>query len=61
MNWLAKRIGEPSSWSGLAAIILGSIFGSESEVASPEFGACVVGVISGIVSIIKGEKGGADA
>lgn len=52
-------VREPSTWSGIGVAILGGLFGLRyPEIASPEFGAAVLTVIAGVVSIFRHERKG---
>ena len=50
---------EPSTWAGIGVAIMGAIFGSRvPELASPDFAAAVLVVLSGVVSIFRHERKG---
>jgi hypothetical protein len=54
MNWLLRRLSEPSTWAGLAIVAQGV-----SELAVNSYNTNAWGaVIGGLVSIVVKEKGG---
>jgi ABC-type uncharacterized transport system permease subunit len=55
MQKIIKRIREPSTWAGLAAIAI--LFGIEPEKANTI--AQAVGVVAGAVAVMLPEKAGA--
>jgi hypothetical protein len=51
-----SRASEPSTWSGIAAIILGVLFARDHpELVAPEFVGGVVAVIAGIAGVFLHE------
>jgi hypothetical protein len=52
-----SRVTEPSTWSGLAAVILGALFAKDHpELVAPEFIGGVIAVITGLAGIFMREK-----
>lgn len=51
-----SRIKEPSTWGGLATVVLGGIFAKEApELATPEFVGGLLAVASGLVAVFRRE------
>lgn len=56
-DWIKERFGEPSSWAGVAATILGFLgMGEYSSELGPEFWGALFVVISALVSIVKRDQ-----
>ena len=60
MDWLKARLGEPSTWGGIAAFCtaLGTALVSAGWVQTGTVIGCVGGGFSGVVAFVKKEKGG---
>ena len=59
MSVILKRLAEPSTWAGLAA--LGAVFSPKLAQFIPEIGealALLAVTISGIIAVVREEKGG---
>lgn len=53
-----SRITEPSTWGGVAAVVLGGIFAKDApELATPEFVGGLVAVVSGLLAVFRRERG----
>lgn len=54
---LAPDPKEPGTWSGLAAIVLGLLFGTSApDLATPEFVGGIIAVASGVLSVFRKKK-----
>lgn len=61
MKWFAKRLSEPSTWAGIAAVIFAGSTASDIHPAlSPDFVAAVTATVAGVVAIFKSSPNGAD-
>jgi len=56
MNWLSRRLSEPSTWAGLAAVVFGGsgLTGTPLSHISPDLVVNSVVVLSGLVAAFKG-------
>jgi hypothetical protein len=55
VNWFFKRLSEPSTWAGIAAVIFGGGTAAELNPAlSPDFIAAAGATIAGVIAILKG-------
>lgn len=62
MEWITNRLNEPSSWAGIAAILLGFLgIEDASGQLGPEFWGALGVVITGLVALVKKSPNGKDA
>lgn len=54
MNWFVKRLSEPSTWAGFAAVLFGGGAASGLDPAiTPEFVGAVGAVVAGVIAVFK--------
>jgi len=55
MNWFQRRLAEPSTWAGIAAIVFGGsgLTGTPLSHVSPELVTNVVVTVAGLVAAFK--------
>lgn len=58
MNWLTRRLSEPSTWAGLAAVVFGGSGLSETPLShvSPDLVVNAVVTVAGLVAAFKGSR-----
>jgi len=55
MNWFARRLSEPSTWAGLAAVVFGGsgLSGTPLSHLSPDLIVNLVVTVAGLVATVK--------
>lgn len=54
MKWFTKRLSEPSTWAGIAAVIFGGSTVSDLHPAmTPEFVSMTIATVAGLIAIFK--------
>jgi len=56
MNWFKRRLSEPSTWAGVAAVVFGGsgLSGTPLSHVSPDLVVNAVVVLSGLIATFKG-------
>jgi len=56
MNWIKRRLSEPSTWAGLAAVVFGGsgLSGTPLDAVSPDLVVNAVVTLAGLVAAFKG-------